>query len=101
VRGCGGEGEGRVEGGWDGDERETGEEGCEEGARVEVDGAGPMRHGLWGKGSRPPEGLEAGTWAERDQVWNRKLRTGSTLSKATLGIRVWGQSWWNTEIHQE
>ena len=87
---------------WDGDERETGEEGCEQGARVEVDGAGSaMRCGHWGKGSRPPEGLEAGTWAERDQVWNRKLRTGSTLSQATLGIRVWGLSRWNTEIYQE
>lgn len=33
---------------------------------MEVDGAGAMRHGLWGKGSRPPEGLEAGAFEQKE-----------------------------------
>lgn len=33
---------------------------------MEVDGAGAMRHGLWGKGPRPPEGLEAGAFEQKE-----------------------------------
>lgn len=39
---------------------------CEKGAGLETDGARPKMHGIWGKASRLPEGLEAGDLGQEE-----------------------------------